>query len=271
LPYPLVKDLPPVVETRKWEWRPYCTVEAVRGEFFAGTDELGVLWLTKMRGSFRGYREIVFERLVQRAGWLCQSSTFAILESNSLPRRTVRNSERIQIVTRLLSEHGPSNCKPGCPIAPLRGRLDHRSDDPLDLLAASSLADPWNIARAQILAPLLGGTEPAGWLTTVDHQVFLIDGELMFAENPSDVRQTGWWMRSDGSPSLAGQRLTCDICATIGSLGNDDLEHFLDKPAGLKIRVQWPIRPLLYRARDYARAFSRHAICLRLPPSRNGT
>lgn len=225
-----------------------------------GTDESGNLWLTKMRGSFRGYREIVFERLVQRADWLCQSSTFAILERNSLPRRIVRSAERVQIVTRLLLEHGQLDCKPDCPIGPLRGRLNHRSGDPLIMLAASPLKDALNIARAQILAPLLGGTEPAGCLATVDHQVFLIDGELMFADNPSDVRETYWWKRPDGSPWLAGQRLTREVCAAIGSLQTEELEHFLEKPAELRIRLQWPIRPLLYRVREYAHAFARRGL-----------
>ena len=59
--YPLVSELPPIIETRKWDWKP-------RGDFFLGTDESGVVWLTKMRGAFRGYREVVFERLVQRTG-----------------------------------------------------------------------------------------------------------------------------------------------------------------------------------------------------------
>ena len=255
--YPLVKQLPPVIETQNWDWKPFKSPLSGETGFFVGTDKLGNAWLTKMRGSFYGYREIVFERLVQRAGWLCQSSSFAILERKSLPRRMTPGSERIQIVTRLLREHGSVNCNPNCPIGPLRGNLDHLSGDPLILLAASPLEDALNVAREQILAPLLGGNEPAGCLTTVDHRVFLIDGEQMFATKPSDVRETSWWKRSDGSPWPTGQRLTREICAAVGSFEDDELESFLERPQGIRIKLIWPIRPLLYSARNYGLTFAR--------------
>lgn len=255
--YPLVKQLPPVIETQNWDWKPFEGPLSGETGFFVGTDKLGNTWLTKMRGSFKGYREIVFERLVQKTGFLCQSSSFAILERNSLPRQKTRESESIQIVTRLLREHKPVNCNPNCPIGPLRVDHDHLSGDLLTLLARSSLEDALNIAREQILAPLLGGNEPAGCLTTVDHKVFLIDGELMFATKPSDVRETSWWERRDGSPWPAGQRLTRKICAAIGSFEDDELESFLEKPHGITIKQNWPIRPLLYCARDYGLVFAR--------------
>jgi len=125
-----------------------------------------------MRRSFLGYREIVFERLVQRAGWLCQSSSFAILERTSPPRQMNPKAERIQLVTRLLSEHESTNCGPDCPIGPLRGNLYDLGGDPVELLAASPIEDVLNKARKEILAPLLGGSEQAGCLTTIDHRVF---------------------------------------------------------------------------------------------------
>jgi hypothetical protein len=254
--YPLVSELPAVVDARKWEWKPFADPWG-NLDFFVGTDELGNQWLTKLRGGFRGYREIVFERLVQSAGWRCQSSTFAILESRSLSRCKIATRESTQIVTRLLREHGAADCNPGCPIGQFRGDLFSQDGDPLVRLAASPLTDALNFAREQILAPLLGGVEPAGCLTTLDHQVFLIDGELMFAGEPSDVRKTSWWKRRDGSPWPNGQRLTHSICAVVGSFEDYQLQSFLEKPAELKIELSWQICPLLYNARDYARAFSR--------------
>jgi hypothetical protein len=249
-------ELPILVDTLGWTWKPFNNPQSAGKSFFAGTDELGNLWLTKMRGSFNGYREIVFERLARRAGWLCQSSSFAVLERSSLPRRTNSEAECVQLVTRLLPEHGSIDCKPDCPIGPLRGNLHDHAGDPLMALAASPLEDALNIARSEILAPLLGGAEPAGCLTTTDHRVFLIDGELMFANKPSDVRRTGWWERLDGSAWLAGQQLTYDICAAVGSFSDDELESLLEMPRELTIGLRWPIRPLLYRARNCGRAFA---------------
>ena len=254
--YPPIDQLPCFVETRNWTWKPFEGLSELGADFFEGVDELGAKWLTKMRGSFRGYREIVFERLVQRASWLCQSSTFAILDNSSLPMRNHPGSERIQLVTRVLREHGPEDCKPECPIGPLRGDLSQLYDDPLKALASSPLKGVLNIARAEILAPLLGGTECAGYLTTTDHRVFLIDGELMFLTWPSDVRETYWWNRSDGSPWSAGQQLTRDVCATVGSFEDDELEAILELPEDLEIELNWPLRPLLYCARDYGWAFA---------------
>jgi hypothetical protein len=255
-PYPRVDQLPAVVDTCAWRWEPFNGPYGDEPGFFVGEDEEGNLWLTKMGGSFRAYRELVFERVVQRAGWLCQSSAFAVLERSSLPMRRTRHPERVQLVTRLLPEHGPEDCGPNCPIQPLRGDLSKIEGDLVGILAASPLQDTLNFARQEILAPLFGGFEPAGCLTTIDHEVYLIDGELMFASGPCDIRKTLWWSRRDGSPWLTGQRLTRQICAAIGSFRDDELETFLDRPKKLSIQFGWPIRELLYQARDYGRAFS---------------
>lgn len=248
--YPVLDQLPCLVDTRNWEWKPFKTGSGTNSGFFEGVDESGARWLTKMRGSFLGYREIVFERLVQRAGWLCQSSAFAILGDSSLPRFKHSRSEAIQLVTRILPEHGPDDCGPACPIAPLRGDLD-QFNNPLKKFGDSSLKDALNIARADILAPLLGGNEPAGFLTTTDHQVFLIDGELMFSTCPSDVGVTDWWSMP------TGPQFTRDVCAAIGSFSNEELEVMLKLPQGLQITCNWDLRDLLYQARDYGKQVAR--------------
>ena len=96
------------------------------------------------------------------------------------------NTESAQLVTRLLEEHEQEGCGPDCPIAPLRGV----SSDLVAKLSNSYLKDGLNIARKDILAPLLGGNEPADVLTTVGHEVYLIDGEQMFATR-SEERRVG--------------------------------------------------------------------------------
>jgi hypothetical protein len=249
--YPLVMDLPEVLDTRFWEWEPFIPPPPHGGRnFYCGIDPDGNRWLTKMRGSFCAYRELVFERLVQRAGWLCQSSCFAILSASSLPRKAVGGSDRVQLATRMLSEHSKEDCSPHCPIAPLRGDdWLGRTDTLLALLAASPLQDALNKARCEILAPILGGNEPAGCLTTVDHRVFMIDGEQMFSTEPDNPMETEWWNGSNG------QSLTYDVCRTVGSFADADLEVFLRRPQKLALQIKWPIKRLLYLARSRARSF----------------
>ena len=56
-------DLPSVLNCGDWNWSPY---EAGKSKpFWLGTDVEGTRWLTKMRGGFNAYREIVFARLAQ--------------------------------------------------------------------------------------------------------------------------------------------------------------------------------------------------------------
>lgn len=243
--YPLVNELPLIVEARNWEWKPFKDPARLRVDFFEGVDEFGNRWLTKMRGSFYAYRELVFERLAQRAGWLCQSSCFTVLDDTCLPMRE-GNTESVQLVTRLLEEHKHEDCGPDCPIAPLRDVADGL----VFKLSTSRLKDGFNIARKDILAALLGGNEPADALTTVGHEVYLIDGEQMFLTSPSDVRESCWW-GMDG-----GKELTRSICQKIGSFSDKELENMLEKPSGIKIKEICDIRSKLYEARDYARDFA---------------
>ncbi len=79
--YPRVNALPLIVEASNWEWKPFEDPARISSDFFEGIDEFGNRWLTKVRGSFYAYRELVFERLVQRAGWLCQSSCLQFLRT----------------------------------------------------------------------------------------------------------------------------------------------------------------------------------------------
>jgi len=97
--YPLVNVFPLIVEASNWEWKRFEDPARSAENFFEATDEFGNRWLTKMRGSFYAYREFVFERLVQRAGWLCQSSCFTVLDDTCLPMRE-GNTESAQQALR---------------------------------------------------------------------------------------------------------------------------------------------------------------------------
>lgn len=253
---PLLSDLPAIIQTTGWAWEPFEAPDHPSHDFWIGTDGFGHRWLTKLRGSFYGYRELVFERLAQRLGWSCQSSAFAVLDENALPIRLRLAAEHTQLLSWLLPEHRPHSCGPNCPYDPLRLRLKAQTGDPLELIEGSGLRDFIAWPLSQILAPLLGGNEPAGYLITIDHQVVMIDGEQMFSTSPSDVRETNWWQLRDGSPSRAGQRLTKEACAAVAALSDADLQVCLEIPKGIEIRFLWNIRKLLFEARDYARAFA---------------
>jgi hypothetical protein len=254
--HPLVKELPSVLDTTGWDWQPFEPPGGARNDFWIASDRQGNKWLVKLRGSFRGYRELVFERLVQRIGWPCQSSVFAVLEADAPPLVGSRDLERTQLLTWFLPEHALSLCGPNCPLSPLKVKLNAPDVDPLEVLKDSDL--PCHIAwpLSQILAPIFGGNEPAGWLVTIDHQAILIDGELMFSSEPSDVRETSWWQRPDGSPSRAGRRLTREVCKAVGSLTDADLTASFEIPEGIVVQHLWDLRPLVFKARDYARIYS---------------
>lgn len=81
--FPLMRDLPQVVETTGWSWRSYEAPVAPSMNFWIGTDREGNRWLTKLTGDFCAYREIVFARLAQRMHWSCQSSVFMRLDESS--------------------------------------------------------------------------------------------------------------------------------------------------------------------------------------------
>jgi hypothetical protein len=254
--HPLVKQLPSVLDTTGWGWQPFEPPEGARNDFWIASDRRGNKWLAKMRGSFRGYRELVFERLVQRIGWPCQSSVFAVLEVGSPPLLGSRDLERTQLLTWFLPEHAPGSCGPNCPYGPIELKLSAPGADPLEVLQESDFQSHIALPLSQILAPVFGGNEPAGWLVTTDHQAVLIDGELMFSSAPSDVRKTSWWQRPDLSLSRAGRRLTREICKAVGSLTDADLTTSLEIPEGIVVHHLWDLRPLVFKARDYARIYS---------------
>jgi hypothetical protein len=48
--FPLMRDLPPVVETTGWDWRSFEAPVAPSMNFWFGTDRQGNRWLTKLTG-----------------------------------------------------------------------------------------------------------------------------------------------------------------------------------------------------------------------------
>jgi hypothetical protein len=254
--HPLVKELPSALDTTGWDWLPFRPTHAARKDFWIARDKQGNKWLAKLRGSFRGYRELVFERLVQRLGWPCQSSVFTNLDLNAPPLSGGCDLERTQLLTWFLPEHRSGLCGPHCPHGMLELRLGAPDTDPLQVLKDSDFHSHIAYPLSQILAPIFGGNEPAGWLVTIDHIAVLIDGELMFSAEPSDPRETSWWQRPDGSPSRVGQKFTLEVCKAVGSLTDSDLIASLEIPEGFSVCQQWDIRSLVFKSRNCARIYS---------------
>jgi hypothetical protein len=255
--HPLVKQLPAVLDTTGWGWQRFEPPDLAHKDFWIARDTQGNKWLAKLRGSFRGYRELIFERLVQRIGWPCQSSAFTTLAPDAAPLLHNPDLERTQLLTWFLPEHVPGSCGSNCPNGALKLKLDASPPaDPLEVLKEFGLESYIAWPLSQILAPVFGGNEPAGCLVTDAHQAILIDGELMFSSTPSDVRETSWWQRPDGAPSPAGQRLTLEACKAVGSLEDKDLDASLEIPEGIEVRQLWDLRSLVFKARDSARVWS---------------
>lgn len=245
-----------VVDPAGWQWRPFRPSHHPT-DFWIGTDSSGTEWIAKMYGSFYGYRELVFERLMRRVGWPCLVSAFAVLDRRAPPVMAGRTAERTQLVSQFVAEHAYEACGPDCLQEAVKIEQERTGGDPLDILMRSKIQSAASIARSCMLAPVLGGNEPSGWLLTVDHAVVLIDGDQMFASGPTDPTKTSWWSRDNGSASPSGRQLTYQVCAAIGALTDEHLKEALTIPAGIKVKALWDIRKHVFAARDHARAFAR--------------
>lgn len=247
-------DLPSVLTCGDWSWSPY---EAGKSKpFWLGTDAEGTRWLTKMRGGFNAYREIVFARLAQRAGWSCQSSTFAVLDPTSPPMRFTRSEDQVQLLSLFVEEHPSTACGVDCPLPRLQMDLA-AADDRAMALQRTSILGALDWARADVAAALLGANEPSGGILTRDHRHLIIDSELMFSTGPTDPRVTDWYECASGAQSNLGSAITREVCMVVGSLADSDIEELLLVPSGVHIAMSWSIGDRLRSARDFAFEFVR--------------
>ena len=251
-PFPLMSDLPAVLNVQGWSWAPYDTPGPYPKTFRVGTDRDGHQWLTKARGSFYAYREIVFDRLAQKLGWSCQSSAFGVFPASSPPLSQIgaANGELIHAIHWLIPEHQFAPCCESCPlpainsegsVGVLRSRLSHISDWP----------------RSEIAACLFGANESPGKLFATNHEFVILDAEQMFYTSPSDVRETIWWNATPESSFPSGRDLTFEVCSKVAALTDTDLKEILAVPSGVHIRYLWSIKEKLRQAREYARLFVR--------------
>lgn len=185
--FPKIIDLPTILNTTDWEWTPYRTPSFPSYDFWLGIDPDGNRWLTKLKGDFYAYRELVFARLAQKMGWSCQSSTFIQLA----PQSAVvlgRSAGEVHAAHWFMEEHTPGTCSSDCPLKLIINRSGLTVDD----LAGSRIAHLMDWPKSEIATCLFGGNELPGFLITTDHELIIIDSEQMFSNAPCDLTETNW-------------------------------------------------------------------------------
>lgn len=249
--FPLIGELPPVVETDGWSWEPFNAPNG-HSRFWLGTDQQGNRWLTKLRGSFYAYREIAFAKLAQRMAWSCQSSIFMRLDKASA-EILGRSPGEVHAAHWFLIEHESGSCGSNCPFGLGVG---NRAESIQDLIAfgAAHFADR---AKSDFAAFLFYANEPNGWLVTSEHEFVIIDSEMMFSclssyECATDFESTSWLSEPDGRPSPLGKALAFEACREIASLQSEVIEYALRVPAGVVIERRFDIAPILKAGCEYA-------------------
>ena len=247
--FPLMRDLPTVVETAGWAWHSFKAPVAPSMNFWLGTDCQGNRWLTKLTGDFYAYREIVFGKLAQQMGWSCQSSVFMRLDHDSAKAIGGKPGE-LHAAHWFLDEHVHPPCNEDCNLAPLVGKPVESVEDIVDLPIAHIIDWP----KSELAACLFGGNEPPGRLFTKEHEFVIIDSELMFSTGPCAFDSTIWWGEKE-RPRPSGVELAKEVCTDLLALGQQSLQRALSLPTGITVQERWPIAPLIYKSFAYAQAF----------------
>ena len=249
--FPPISELPAILDSTGWKWNRYETPSFSSDTFWVGRDLDGRKWLTKLRGGFYAYREIVFARIAQKFGWSCQSSTFVKLDKRSAERLGV-HGEWIHAAHWFLEEHSSSPCSVACPLDVRKGLVINDVDD----LKGCRISHILDWPRSEIAVALFGGNELPDRFYTSKHEFVIIDSEQMFSADPPDVTKTKWWNRPDGVPSFSGRQLTIEVCHQVGQLSDAHLADALATPKGVAIKERCLIASRLKEACQYARRFS---------------
>lgn len=249
--FPLMSNLPQSVSTTGWSWEQFAPPSVPSENFWLGTDCEGNRWLTKLRGSFYAYREVVFARLAQAMKWSCQSSVFLRLDSESAATLGVDPDES-HAAHWFMPEHNNQSCLGSCALEFLYGKEIRTVNE----LAGSKIAHLLDWPKSEYAAYLFGGNEPPGRLFTTTHEFVIIDSEQMFSTGPSTFETSHWYNEPDGKPSQCGRALAVEVCADLTALTERDIEDALLIPQEISIREQWPIAPRLRSSRLFAASFA---------------
>ena len=248
--FPLIEDLPPVVETNGWRWEPFNAPSASSDNFWLGVDRQGNRWLTKLRGSFYAYREIVFARLAQKMKWSCQSSVFIKLNEHSAQILGVTAGE-VHAAHWFLDEHMFLPCSQGCELEFFINNGIQTIEEFTDLHVSHML----DLPKSEIASCLFGGHEPPSRLFTKAHEFVIIDSELMFATEPYPLDSSPWLKDAEGRPSRSGIALALEVCQDLATLSDIEIENALLIPESVAVQETWPVAPILYASRRFAVEF----------------
>ncbi|MEQ8261630.1 MAG: hypothetical protein RH947_15135 [Alcanivorax sp.] len=249
LSFPLMSDLPHSISTFGWSWE-RLTLSGPSENFWLGTDREGNRWLTKLRGPFYAYREIVFARLAQAMNWSCQSSVFLNLDPVSASVLGVK-PDITHAAHWFIPEHKRQPCSEGCALKFFFDKEIRTVDD----LAGSQIEHLLDWPKSEFAAFLFGGNEPPGRLFTTAHEFVIIDSEQMFSTGPCDLETAFWWNAPNGEPSQSGRMLAAQVCADLLSLSERDIKAALFIPKGIEVRENWPIASIIKASREFAASF----------------
>jgi hypothetical protein len=254
--FPLISELPAYANTSRWNWQRVHRPGHSSDGFWIGSDVQGNRWLTKLRGSFYAYREVLFGRLAQAMNWSCQSSLFIQLDRDSAEVLGGQAGD-VHAAHWYMEEHASSSCGVGCGLKPLIGREVLTIED----LYPSDVQHLLDWPKSEFAAYIFGGNEPPGRLITTDHEFVVIDSEQMFSTGPSSFNTASWLMQPDGSPSQSGKALAIEVCEEVSKLPNTFIAQALTVPSEVQVELRWPIAPKLHKSIEYATAYAlRHAV-----------
>lgn len=220
--FPPIDSLPVVLETSGWHWEQYDYPSSSVENFWIGLDQTGNKWLTKLRGGYRAYRELVFARAAQKMGWSCQSSAFMRLDLSSAKFLGVDVNE-IQAAHWFMEEHPLVACSPECSLVSLFGHSINSVND----IAGSGVNHIMDWPKSYFAAYLFGGLEPPGHLFTTTHEFVIIDSELMFHSDPCDLSEDSWWKD--------GRQLAIEACRDLLNLTIHDLDQIFYIPETVSV------------------------------------
>lgn len=246
-------DLPDLVDTAGWDWHCLDHPGAASDGFWVGTDRQGNRWLTKLRGSFYAYREIIFGRLAQALDWSCQSTVFMRLDSSSAAAIGQQAGE-VHAAHWFMEEHVLPPCGPNCGLQPMVGCEIFSLEDLLKFDIRHLIDWP----KSEFAAYIFGGNEPPGRLFTAAHEFVIIDSEQMFSTGPCPFDTAAWLTEPDGSPSKSGHALAIEVCKQISMLSMELVVQALSLPGGITVELRWPIAQKLQASIDFSREYLNH-------------
>jgi hypothetical protein len=223
--FPLIKELPEVIESGDLAWEPFKPPDGHHSGFWLGTDRQGRKWLTKLRGPRYAYREIAFGRIAQEMGWYCQSSAYLRL-STAHAKLMGDTEHKVHAVHYYMEEHAISQpCAARCRFEALLGKHVGSVED-LNDIAIDHILD-W--PRAEFAACLFGANDGPDRLITAAHEFVIIDSEQMFSTGPSSFAKTRWW------GTAGGRDLAKQMCRGVGSLSPDQFDFALRRPSAVRL------------------------------------